>query len=483
MAVYRRVLALIVLQSLNVLETRQNGFVDFTHHDYEQMTSILNDLHAAYPSITRLFSLGKSTDNRELWVLQISDKPEIHEPGEPEFKYIGNMHGNEVVSREILLHFIEHLLQGYNKDDEITNLINTTRISIMPSMNPDGYEKAKNNPSDRCSGIVGRRNAQDVDLNRNFPDQFFGVGKRELATETRLVKSWIDEIPFVLSANLHGGSLVANYPYDNRQDKRSIYSSTPDDDVFRSLALTYSLNHPKMHLPSAACDGDHFEKGITNGADWYSVSGGMQDYNYVNSNSFELTMEVSCCKFPEASTLQGFWEDNKKSLLEFLKRVHTGLTGFVMDQNGQGIKGADINIYPRNHPVRSARDGDYWRLLLPGVYKVTVSKRGYHPVEKIVRISKGPATKENFVLESNGQVMDEAGTELEEVVPDEAGTKREVVPDEEKKKHVPVSLVVGLTVVCLISLLLALVLAILITKKYRQKENVQGEYSQVHTDP
>ena len=79
--------------------------------------------------------------------------------------------------------------------------------------------------------------------------------------------------------------------------------------------------------------------------------------------------------------------------------------------------------------------------------------------------------------------MDEAGTELEEVVPDEAGTKREVVPDEEKKKHVPVSLVVGLTVVCLISLLLALVLAILITKKYRQKENVQGEYSQVHTDP
>ena len=129
-----RVLALIVLQSLNVLETRQNGFVDFTHHDYEQMTSILNDLHAAYPSITRLFSLGKSTDNRELWVLQISDKPEIHEPGEPEFKYIGNMHGNEVVSREILLHFIEHLLQGYNKDDEITNLIkDKTKAEVSPS--------------------------------------------------------------------------------------------------------------------------------------------------------------------------------------------------------------------------------------------------------------------------------------------------------------------------------------------------------------
>lgn len=476
MAVYRRVLSLIVLLSLNVLETRQHGVVDFTHHDYDQMTSILNDLHAAYPSITRLFSLGKSVEGRELWVLQISDNPEIHEPGEPEFKYIGNMHGNEVVSREILLHFIEHLLQGYNNDDEITNLIDTTRISIMPSMNPDGYEKAKSDsskPSVKCSGVVGRANAKGVDLNRNFPDQFSGEmsDESQLATETLLVKKWIDEVPFVLSANLHGGSLVANYPYDNRPDGKSDYSETPDDDVFRSLAQTYSSNHPKMHLPRAACVGDHFKDGITNGAEWYSVSGGMQDYNYVNSNSFELTMEVSCCKFPDASTLQGFWNDNKQSLLEYLKRVHTGLTGFVRDQNGQGIEGADINIGSRNHPVRSARDGDYWRLLLPGDYIVTVSKRGYDPVKRTVTIPKGLAKKEVFVLTSNGQAMDETGAQLEEVVPDK------------EKKPVPISLVIGLTIVCVVSLLLALALAILIAKKYRGKESAQGEYSQVHTCP
>ena len=58
----------------------------------------------------------------------------------------------------------------------------------------------------------------------------------------------------------------------------------------------------------------------------------MQDYNYVNSNCFEITVEVSCCKFPDESTLQGFWQDNKKSLLEYLKLVHTGLKGFVKDK-------------------------------------------------------------------------------------------------------------------------------------------------------
>ena len=57
---------------------------------------------------------------------------------EPQFKYIGNMHGDETVGREILIRLIELLCTQYLQDEEITQLINNTDIYIIPSMNPDG---------------------------------------------------------------------------------------------------------------------------------------------------------------------------------------------------------------------------------------------------------------------------------------------------------------------------------------------------------
>lgn len=61
---------------------------------------------------------------------------------------------------------------------------------------------------------IRRYNARGFDLNRNFPDYFKQNNKRG-QPETDAVKDWISKIQFVLSGSLHGGALVASYPYDN----------------------------------------------------------------------------------------------------------------------------------------------------------------------------------------------------------------------------------------------------------------------------
>ncbi len=223
-----------------------------------------------------MFSVGKSVKNRDLLVFQISDEVERAEPGEPMFKYVANMHGDETVGREMLISLIYHLLSNYGKDERITRLVNTTNIFIMPSANPDGFENA---PEGSCINSDGRQNANGVDLNRNFPDQWLkgGAGVYEgREKETIALMNWITENKFVLSANLHGGAVVASYPYDDspRHQTQGYYSATPDDAVFRHLALTYAQSHATMAKMDQC--GEKFKDGVTNGAYWYDVPGGMQ---------------------------------------------------------------------------------------------------------------------------------------------------------------------------------------------------------------
>lgn len=56
---------------------------------------------------------------------------------------VGNIHGNEVVGRQLLLRTISHLIQKDSVDPRVTRLLNTTDIFFLPSMNPDGFVKAR----------------------------------------------------------------------------------------------------------------------------------------------------------------------------------------------------------------------------------------------------------------------------------------------------------------------------------------------------
>jgi carboxypeptidase D len=119
-----------------------------------------------------------------------------------------------------------------------------------------------------------------------------------------------------------------------------------------------------------------FSQGITNGADWYVLYGGMQDFNYLQSNCFEITVELGCYKYPYVDELPKYWNENRVALFNFVMEAHKGVKGFVFNQNGKPIKSAYIGIVGVEHFVKSTKWGDYWRLLLPGNYTMTVTANG-----------------------------------------------------------------------------------------------------------
>lgn len=262
---------------------------DYTH--YTELKSLLEQYEVTYPHIAKLKSAGKSSEDRDLLYLQISDNVDVVEAGEPWFKYVGNIHGNEPVGRQILIYLIDYLLQNYGKNDRVTKLIDNTNIVIMPSANPDGFERAQEGD---CDGVVGRTNANSVDLNRDFPDQFdpsvpndafnSSYDASDVEAETQALIDFITQNPFVLSANLHGGSVVASYPYDDsaKHITQGFYSPSPDEAVFKHLARVYSNAHPEMHT-GHVCVGENFPEGITNGAKWYDVPGKLMTHFHLIS--------------------------------------------------------------------------------------------------------------------------------------------------------------------------------------------------------
>ncbi|XP_004847413.1 carboxypeptidase Z isoform X2 [Heterocephalus glaber] len=401
-------------------------FIRFAHHSYTQMVRVLKRTVARCAQVANTYSIGRSFDGKDLLVIEFSGHPSQHELMEPEVKLIGNIHGNEVAGREMLIYLAQYLCSEYLLGNpRIQRLLNTTRIHLLPSMNPDGYEVAAAEGAGYNGWTSGRKNAQNLDLNRNFPDltsEYYRLaGARaaradhipipehywwgKVAPETKAVMKWMRTVPFVLSASLHGGDLVVSYPFDLSKHplEEKMFSPTPDEKMFKLLARAYADVHPMMMDRSEhRCGGNFLKQGsIINGADWYSFTGGMSDFNYLHTNCFEITVELGCMKFPPEEALYGLWQHNKEPLLSFLEMAHRGIKGMVLDRFGKPVKNARIIVKGIRHDITTAPDGDYWRLLPPGSHVVIAQAPGYAKLAKRVTIPLGMkrAGRVDFILQ------------------------------------------------------------------------------------
>lgn len=357
---------------------------------YNQYIDMMQAFADSFPNICKLHNLGTLNSGRKILIAQISGNVGQKE-NEPSFLYTSSMHGDELAGYILSLRLIDYILNGYGNSTDITELVNSIDIWINPLANPDGAYAGGN------QNVWGatRYNANWIDLNRNYPDPEDGQHPDGNAwqDETRFFMGLSDTINFTISANMHGGAEVVNYPWDTWS------TLSADDNWWQYVSHEYA---DSCQLNSSSGYFNYLNDGITNGNDWYEVDGGRQDYMNYFRNCREFTLELSDNKTPNPNELPDLWEANYRSLLNYMSQALYGVRGIVTDSISGNPLNAKIEIISHDidssHVYSNLPIGNYHRYLYQGNYDLTFIKSGYYSKTINATILNNNITIENVQL-------------------------------------------------------------------------------------
>jgi hypothetical protein len=343
---------------------------------YSQYVAMMKQFAIDYPSICKLDSIGSSVNGRGIYFVKISDYVNTDEP-EPEFMYSSTIHGDEVTGYVLMLRLIDYLLKNYGKDPPVTSLVNNLEIWINPLANPDGTYFSGNNS---ISGAT--RYNDSTNLNRNFPDPRFGQHPDGYTwqPENIAMMDFMKKRHFTMSANLHGGAEVVNYPWDAWTAGYPDYKTHPDDEWLQLISKAFADTVQKYGPPGYFTDVS--SAGYINGGDWYVIGGGRQDYMTYFMHGREVTIEISSIKMPSASSLPGYWNSTYRSLLSYMQECLYGIHGAVEDSLTSWPLLAKIEIpgYDKDSSFVYSNEGAFFRLKYMDTCNLLITAPGYDTV-------------------------------------------------------------------------------------------------------
>jgi len=233
---------------LDVLDTTDAPPSEYT--EYAEMVPILQNLASTYPNICKLYDVGDTWENREIWALKISDNVATHEASENDILIDGNHHAREVMTVEIPLHLARNLCEKYPGDPDVKLIVDNVETWIIPMLNPDGhnhvftvYNMWRKNRRDNGGGIYG------VDLNRNYAYEWgrvpgcshdpnagdycgpYAFSEPEIAAVRGLLNDSNHQFKYAL--NYHSSGQYCIYPWNYENS----HPPEPDYTYFRNVSL------------------------------------------------------------------------------------------------------------------------------------------------------------------------------------------------------------------------------------------------------
>ncbi|MDR2511308.1 MAG: zinc carboxypeptidase, partial [Bacteroidales bacterium] len=237
---------------------------------YEAYIAMMQQFATDYPELCAIEEIGTTVQNRKLLVARISKNVHTRE-AEPQYFWSSTMHGDETTGYIVLLRFIDYLLSNYGSNARITNILDKMEIYICPNANPDGTYYGGNSTVSNAR----RYNKNGVDLNRNYKD--FRNGDHpdgaSWQPETVAFMNWQGTKNLTMSCNIHGGTEVCNYPWDDYATNSPGSQYTVDKNWWIRICKQYADTAMYWSNYYGFSDSPKYMKydfssGSTHGLDW-----------------------------------------------------------------------------------------------------------------------------------------------------------------------------------------------------------------------
>ena len=353
---------------------------------YSTYLAAMDTFRTRYPQLCEIDTILDDTpDHHKILVAHISNNLNDRE-GKPSVFYTSTIHGDEVLGYYMMLRLIDYLLTNYNSNTYATDLVNSIDIWICPLHNPDGTYYTSNNQIN-SSPVSIRSNRHGIDLNRSFPQAGQNPTKEnEDEPEVQAMMQFMQAHDFTLAANFHGGAEVFNYPWDTW----SSWQHSHADAAWWEL-VGHQFADTCQHYNSNYMNEEN--DGVTEGGDWYVITGSMQDYHNWYLGTRHVTIEVGDNKVQSTNSLPNYWGYIRQALLNFIAEADNGIHGTVTDSlTGEPLEAL---VYIANHDLdhsyveTSLPYGDYHRPIKAGQYAVTYSAEGYLPKTIVTTVADG----------------------------------------------------------------------------------------------
>jgi hypothetical protein len=392
---------------------------DPRYYSNVEVQARLNTWASTYPDIFHREIIGYTlVDHEPIWACRISDNADVREP-EARILIHAAQHANEANGVGAIMFMMDRLLTRYGHDTYCTNMVNNLELWFVPIVNIDGYKIVF---AGGANWDLWRKTKRDNDGNGLFTYPMDGV-----------------------DPNRNWDFLWAQYPETDPASLRykgPFPFSEPEIVAIRDLTLrerpVFVMDLHSPDVPSAGnknwwvwYDPDTGQNGVDYSIyqpistalgnrcetenDGVYVNGSVASYNDLPKEQCWVYKNTGACIFVMEISLQYWWTGAVVDTIA----ARTGRGLFYLPEralSGPGLKGTvtsattglpvvaevkvnqvhDAAIGPR---LNERFFGQYWRLLLPGTYSVTVSPRGYVAQTQSIYVSATGWTTLNFLMQ------------------------------------------------------------------------------------